>query len=109
MQGRTGLGLELLTALAEEGDALDRRRRTALVPLLVRRSPEVFGLLSQILSGQLTAGKDPVSMRSCVQLQAPYRSQTYSMQICRYVTRTCANGDMNGAGLQVDKHPTFRF
>lgn len=58
-QGKAVLGLELLAALAEEGDCLDRRRRTALLPLLARRSPEVFGLLSQALSGHLTAGRNP--------------------------------------------------
>lgn len=55
-QGNTALGLELLTSLAEEGDALERRRRAALLPILMRRSPDVLNLLGRALSGHLAAG-----------------------------------------------------
>lgn len=47
------LALELLTALAEEGSALERKRHTAVMPILVRRSAEVLALVSGALSGKL--------------------------------------------------------
>lgn len=50
MQGRAQTGFELLTALAEEGDNLERRRRTALLSVLIRRSCDVFTLLTRGLS-----------------------------------------------------------
>ncbi|CAL8466105.1 g5641 [Coccomyxa elongata] len=54
--GGVRLGLDVLKALAEEGDGLERRRRNALLPVLIRRCPEVCGLVGQALSGKLTAG-----------------------------------------------------
>jgi hypothetical protein len=49
-QGKVETSFYLLTALAEEGDVLERRRRTALLPALMRRSRDVFGLLETILA-----------------------------------------------------------
>jgi hypothetical protein len=57
-QGRVGLALELLTALGEECCALERKRRTAVMPILVRRSAEVLGLVSGALTGKLGPGDD---------------------------------------------------
>ena len=51
-QGRAALALGLLTAVAEEGSALERKRHTAVMPILVRRSAEVLSLVSTALSGK---------------------------------------------------------
>ena len=56
MQGKVGLGLEVLTALAEEGSALERRRRNEVLPVLVRRSAEVLALVSAATTGRLGQG-----------------------------------------------------
>ncbi|GAB4818769.1 hypothetical protein N2152v2_005815 [Parachlorella kessleri] len=49
----TQLGLELLTALGEECEDLDRVRRQALVGVLLPRAREVFGWLGQLLATAL--------------------------------------------------------
>jgi hypothetical protein len=45
--------MELLTALGEECEDLDRVRRLALVNVLLPRAREVFGWLGQLLASAL--------------------------------------------------------
>ncbi|KAK9804313.1 hypothetical protein WJX72_006272 [[Myrmecia] bisecta] len=47
------LALELLTALAEEGDRLDQRRREALLTAALPHLPSTLGLLGSVLDAQL--------------------------------------------------------
>ncbi len=51
--GSTQLGLELLTALGEECEDLDRVRRLALVNVLLPRAREVLAWLGQLLASAL--------------------------------------------------------
>ena len=64
MQGKVALGLEVLTALAEEGSALARKRRNEVLPILVRRSAEVLALVSAAMTGRLSPGKSPQQRRA---------------------------------------------
>ena len=67
-QGRIAQGLELLTALAEEGDALERRRRNILLLLLIRRSPDVLQLLGSVLSAQMPGDTSSILAEPWLQL-----------------------------------------
>ena len=54
------LSLDVLTALAEEADALQTIRRKAIMPIFVHASHSVFAIL-----GKLIAGCDPCAPFSC--------------------------------------------
>lgn len=106
------LGLEVLTALAEEGSALERRRRNEVLPVLVRRSAEVLALVSAAMTGRLGQGEVPklyLDALSLVQHTAGahaglilYKSAAAGMRGLPHLALRCARAwldlDMDGCG-----------
>ncbi len=50
-QGRIKLSLDVLTALAEEADALQPIRRMALFRIFIHASHSVFAILGKLIAG----------------------------------------------------------
>ena len=51
LQGQVTLSLDVLTAMAEEIDALQAFRRKAVMPVLLQMSQRVFSLLGRLMTG----------------------------------------------------------
>lgn len=51
MQGKITLSLDVLTALAEESDALQAVRRKAVMPVFLQMAQQVFSLLGRLMAG----------------------------------------------------------
>ncbi len=52
LQGKIALSLDVLTAMAEELDALQPIRRRAIMPVFIQMSQLVFSLLGHFITGK---------------------------------------------------------
>lgn len=65
LQSNPQMGIELLTAVAEESEDLDRGRRAEAISAIVQRASEVLGYLGVMLTQTLARGEEVGSM-SCL-------------------------------------------